>query len=133
MEEKATLAAVPNLTEENLDKMAFLIKEMDENLDDVSKEVALNHEFHFTLYEASGRKHLCELNHMLRYKAQHYLRAFIEELGGMPQAQVEHKKILAACKKGDAELAASLMYEHVAKVGDAIVKYLKDQETETEK
>ena len=132
LEEKATLAAVPNLTEETLKKMASLIDEMDENLDDVSKEVALNHEFHLSLYEASGRKHLCELNHLLRFKAQHYLRAFIQELGGMPQAQIEHKEILVACKKGDAEQAASLMYKHVAKVGAAIVKYLQDQEKESE-
>ncbi len=128
LEEKATLAAVPNLTEEILEKMASLIKEMDESMDDVCKEVALNHEFHFALYEASGRKHLYELNHLLRFKAQHYLRAFIQELGGMPQAQVEHRAILAACKKGNAEQAASLMHKHVAKVGAAIVKYLRDQE-----
>ena len=128
LEEKATLAAVPNLTEETLNKMASLIDDMDENMDDVSMEVALNHEFHFTLYAASGRKHLYELNHLLRFKAQHYLRAFIQELGGMPQAQVEHRAILAVCKKGDAEQAASLMHKHVAKVGAAIVKYLRDQE-----
>lgn len=128
LEEKATRAAVPNLTKETLDKMELLIEEMDENLDDVCKEVELNHKFHFTLYEASGRKHLCELNHLLRFKAQHYLRSFIQELGGMPQAQVEHRAILAACKKGDAEGAASLMYKHVAKVGAAIVNFLQDQE-----
>lgn len=133
LEEKATLAAVPNLTRETLDKMASLIEEMDVNIDDVCKEVALNHEFHFTLYEASGRKHLTDLNHMLRYKAQHYLRAFIEDLGGMPQAQIEHRAILDACEKGEADQAASLIYKHVAKVGDAIVKYLQDQEAETEK
>jgi len=131
LEEKATLAAVPKLTDEVLNKMASLIEDMDKNMDDVCKEVALNHEFHFTLYEASGRKHLYELNHLLRFKAQHYLRAFIQDLGGMPQAQVEHRAILAACKKGDAEKAASLMYHHVAKVGVAIVNYIQDQETKT--
>jgi DNA-binding GntR family transcriptional regulator len=71
------------------------------------------------------------LNHLLRFKAQHYLRAFIQDLGGMPQAQVEHRAILAACKKGDVEQASSLMYNHVAKVGAAIVNYIQDQETKT--
>jgi DNA-binding GntR family transcriptional regulator len=46
----------------------------------------------------------------------------------MPQAQVEHRAILEACKAGDADLAASLMYDHVVTVGNAIIEYVRRQE-----
>ena len=128
LEEKATRAAVPNLTEETMAKLTALVEEMDENIGRISTEVALNHEFHVTLYAASGRKYLCELNQSLRYRAQHYLRAYIDTLGGMPHAQDEHREILAACKKGDAEKAATLVRDHVAEVGQAIVECLHDQQ-----
>ena len=128
LEEKATRAAVPLLTEETLAKLTSLVEQMDEKIGRISAEVVLNHEFHITLYTASGRKHLCEINQSLRYRAQHYLRAFIDTLGGMPHAQDEHREILAACKKGDAEKAATLVHDHVAQVGQAIVEYLRNQQ-----
>jgi DNA-binding GntR family transcriptional regulator len=46
----------------------------------------------------------------------------------MPQAQVEHKKIIEACKHGDAEYASTLMYSHVNNVGDALVEHVRRQE-----
>ncbi len=134
LEEKATRAAVPNLTKETLDELTSLVEQMDEHLGDVITEVALNHKFHITLYAASGRRHLCELNRSLRYRTQHYLRAFIDDLGGMPHAQDEHRTILEACKQGDEEKAATIVHDHVTRVGHAIVEYLRSrQETKSSK
>ena len=132
LEEKATYDDFPNLTKETLEELTSLVEQMDEHLGDVSAEVALNHKLHLTLYAASGRKHLCELNQLLRYRTQHYLRAFINDLGGMPHAQDEHRVILEACIQGDAEKAAILVRNHVAHVGQAIVESLrKRKETES--
>lgn len=131
LEEMATRLAVPLVTRATLTELTSLVEQMDSHLGDVVTLVKLNHQFHLTLYAASGRKHLCELNRILRYRTQHYLHAFIIELGRMPQAQVEHRAILEACKHGDAEQAGTLVHDHVAQVGHAITEYVR-QRDETE-
>jgi DNA-binding GntR family transcriptional regulator len=131
LEEMATRLAVPLVTRATLAELTSLVEQMDGHLGDVVALVKLNHQFHLTLYAASGRRHLCELNRILRYRTQHYLHAFIVELGRMPQAQGEHRAILEACKHGDVEQAATIIHDHVAQVGHAIVEYVR-QRDETE-
>jgi DNA-binding GntR family transcriptional regulator len=131
LEEMATRLAVPHMTDATLAELRSLVEEMDRHLGDVVNLVRLNHQFHLTLYAASGRSHLCELNGLLRYRTQHYLRAFVNELGRMPRAQEEHRAVLEACERGDVEQAASLIRDHVAEVGRAIIEYVR-QRDETE-
>jgi DNA-binding GntR family transcriptional regulator len=126
----ATRLAVPFLTEETLAELTSLVEQIDNHLGDVATLVRLNHQLHLTLYAASGRRHLCEINRMLRYRSQHYLHVFTVEAGSthMPPSQQEHRAILEACKRGDAEQAAALMREHVAQVGRAIVEYERQRD-----
>jgi DNA-binding GntR family transcriptional regulator len=133
LEEMATRLAVPFLTEATLAELTSLVEQMDNHLSDVATLVRLNHQFHLTLYEASGRRHLCEINRNLRYRSQHYLHVFIVEAKSenIPPTQREHRAILEACKRGDAELAATLMREHVALVGHAIVDYVRQRDEST--
>jgi DNA-binding GntR family transcriptional regulator len=130
LEEMATRLAVPLLTKTDLSELTSLVEQMENHLSDVVAVVRLNHQFHLTLYAASGRRHLCELNRMLRYRVQHYLHVFIveSELGHSSRTQGEHRAILEACKRGDAEGAAALMREHVAQVGHAIIEYVRQRD-----
>jgi len=131
LEEMATRLAVPNMTEDTLTELNSVVEQIDAHLGDVVTLVKLNHQFHSTLYATSGRRHLCDLIRILRYRTQHYLRAFINDLSGMPHAQIEHRAILEACKRGDVEQAATIIHDHVAQVGHAIVEYVQ-QRDETE-
>jgi len=124
LEQLGTHLSVPHMTGATHAEMTSLIEEMDSHLDEVVTLVRLNHRFHTVLYSPSGRRHLCDLIVKLRYRTQHYLRAYIAQLGRMPQAQVQHRAILEACKSGDAELAGSLMYDHVVDVGSAIAEHV---------
>jgi DNA-binding GntR family transcriptional regulator len=130
LEGMATRFAVPHMTEATLSELASLVEQMEKATGDVVTVVELNHQFHISLYAASGRKHLCELNRMLRYRTQHYLHHYIVEveLGHLPRTQGEHRAILEACKRGDAEGAAALVHRHVAEVGDAIVEYVRQRD-----
>ena len=130
LEEMATRLAVPLLTKADLTELTSLVEQMEDRLGDVAAVVKLNHQFHLTLYAASGRRHLCELNRMLRYRVQHYLHVFIveSEAGHSSRSQGEHRAILEACKRGDAEAAATLMREHVAQVGHAIIEYVRQRD-----
>jgi DNA-binding GntR family transcriptional regulator len=130
LEEMATRLAVPLMTEATLSELTSLVEQMENAAGDVVTVVELNHQFHLSLYAASGRNHLCELNRMLRYRTQHYLHLYIVEveLGHLPRTQGEHRAILEACKRGDAEEAAALMREHVAQVGHAIIEYVRQRD-----
>jgi DNA-binding GntR family transcriptional regulator len=128
LEEKATRQAVPRMTESTLSQLLSYLEQMDSHLGELVTLIKLNHAFHTTLYGASGRRHLCELISMLRYRTQHYLVPFISDIGGMPQAQAEHRAIIEACQRGDAEDAATIIYNHVNNVGNTLVEYLLRQE-----
>jgi DNA-binding GntR family transcriptional regulator len=128
LEEMATRLAVPLITDKTLYELNNVVEQMNNHIGEWVTLVKLNQLFHNTLYAASGRKHLCELTNMLRYRTQHYLHAFITYLGGMPRAQEEHRSILRAIELGQAEQAAKSVHEHVKEVGDAIVEYIRQKE-----
>jgi DNA-binding GntR family transcriptional regulator len=128
LEAMATRLAVPHLTEASLDELARIVDQMDAELGHIAALVQLNHRFHTTLYAPSGRPILCELNHTLRYRAQHYLHAYMADSGSMALAQGEHRAILEACRQHDAEGAAGLVARHVAEVGRAVVDYARQRD-----
>ncbi len=125
LEKMATKLAVPNLTQETLNQLANCLQEMDDHLAEVVAMVKLNHRFHTILYQASSRRHLCDLISILRRRTQHYLHSYIMDLGATPQAQVEHRAILEACQKGEADKAAEIMKQHISNVGYALIEYLQ--------
>jgi DNA-binding GntR family transcriptional regulator len=128
LEEMATRLAIPHMTQATFNQLFSYIDQMDSHLGELVTLIKLNHDFHNTLYRASGRRHLCDLIFVQRYRTQHYLHAFISDLGGMPQAQADHRAIIEACQQRDADRAASLVYNHVIHVGQAIVEYIQQQE-----
>ncbi|MGB3714450.1 MAG: GntR family transcriptional regulator [Candidatus Promineifilaceae bacterium] len=128
LEAMATRLAVPHMTEATLTQLLSYFEQMDSHLGEVLALIKLNHAFHITLYGASDRSHLCELTGILRLRTQHYLVAFISEIGGMPQAQAEHRAIIEACERGDADGAATLIYNHVNNVGNALIDYVRRKE-----
>ena len=132
LEEMATRLAVPNMGEATFAQLELYIEQMDNHLGELATLVKLNHNFHFTLYCASGRRHLCELTSLLRHRTQHYLHAYISHLGGMPNAQEEHRAVIKACRNGDADRAATIIYDHVTHVGNSIIEYVRQQESEKE-
>ena len=129
LEEMATRMAVPRLPQTVLADLNTCLQEMDKtSVGDVATLVKLNHHFHSTLYAASNRHHLCELLTMLRHRTQHYLRAYVNECGGMPQAQEEHWAIFKACQRGNAGEAAAIMREHIFQVSRTLIQYVQQQE-----
>jgi DNA-binding GntR family transcriptional regulator len=128
LEAMAARLAVPRMTQATYAELDAIVEQMDSHLVDVVAEVDLNHQFHCTLYSASGREHLCELNRELRFRTQHYLRSYMKDLGRMPVAQQEHRAIVEACRQGQAELVATLIHSHVLDVGKSLVEYVRQRE-----
>jgi DNA-binding GntR family transcriptional regulator len=49
----------------------------------------------------------------------------MHDLGSMALAQEEHRAILDACCRRDAEEAAMLVEKHVTEVGQAIIEFVR--------
>jgi DNA-binding GntR family transcriptional regulator len=130
LEEMAARLAVPLLTKATLSELDSIVEEMEQRRDDVVAQVMLNLEFHVALYAASGRNHLCELNRILRNRTMQYLHVFIaeSESGHARDMRGEHRAILEACKRGDAEKAAVLIHDHVAQVGRSLVEFIRQRD-----
>jgi DNA-binding GntR family transcriptional regulator len=127
LEGMAARLAVPRLTPAVLAEIDRLVEQMDGQLGDVVALVRLNHQLHSTIYGASGRRHLEELIQTLRYRTQHYLRAYVADQGEMAMAQEEHRAMLEGCKLGDAERVAAIVEEHVAQVGRSLIDHFYNQ------
>jgi len=128
LEAMAARLAVPRLTRPILDQLHQCVEQMDVHFDELVTLVKLNHDFHITLYKASGRRHLVDLTNRLRYRTRHYLHAYISDLGGMPLAQAQHWEIVEACERGDAERVATLIHNHVIHVGQSLIEFVHKQE-----
>ncbi len=124
LEAMATRLAVANIRDVDLANLEDLIHDMDRHMGEPVDLVRLNKEFHLSLYQRTGRTHLCELINTLRNRTAHYLHAYMIDLSGMPLAQDEHIAIVEACKAKDAEKAATLMQQHVMAAGTAIMEYV---------
>ena len=132
LEALATRLATPQVTADLLASLRSITVEMDqaEESSDMVKVVEANYRFHAVLYAASERTHLCELISSLRHRTAHYLH-LRTAVGGAPLAHQEHYDIIAALEQGNADLAATLMYEHIANAGRSIVAFLQQTDSET--
>jgi len=98
LEGMATRQAVLRLADGDLEKLGVLIHQMESalGLHDYPKLLELNKEFHWTIYEASGRTCLCDIISKLLTMSMRYRTAYIHMPDRARQAHEEHKEILSA-------------------------------------
>jgi DNA-binding GntR family transcriptional regulator len=102
LEAMATAAAVPRLTDENMARLAKLLSGMEwetsaiDRHQDYGELLRLNQEFHFTIYEESKRRFMCEVIRGLWDKASLYRSLYVYLPGRSNQALQEHREILLA-------------------------------------
>lgn len=83
----------------------------------------LNRVFHKTLYGESKQYYFIQVLDNAMDKADRYIRAQLLMSDGMPQAETEHFAILQACERGDADLAALLLKEHIIGAKESLLKF----------
>nr|WP_319947613.1 GntR family transcriptional regulator [uncultured Shimia sp.] len=112
VEPEVIRSAVPQMTQSQLRKARGYIDKF-ARADDPMAYGDLNRKFHATLYQASKMTyHMNAINNSID-RIDRYVRAQLVQLGGMERANQEHRKILEACEKGDANLAAQLTADHI--------------------
>lgn len=122
LEELAARIAVQRMTGDVLRNLESLIAEMENAtaLGDRGALFDLNGTFHFTLYTASQNTILCQLIESLWERSTVYRRRFTFMPERAAQALAEHKQILDACRRGDADAAGRAVRVNVGQTTKAI-------------
>src|SRR5436853_7314513 len=115
LERMAVQLAVPRLTAEQVEELASLNEERGGQAagNKVESFFEANLAFHARLLEASGNKKLEELYRQLLDRLGRYRLRSLTLRGNLKRSVSEHKAILRAASRGDAERAAQLMAEHI--------------------
>jgi DNA-binding GntR family transcriptional regulator len=122
LEELATRLAVERMTPGTIAALEALIGEMESATaaGDRTALFDLNASFHFTLYTASQNAILCQLIESLWDRSTVYRRRFTFMPERAAQALAEHQTILAACRRGDPDMAGRAVRANVAQTTRAI-------------
>jgi DNA-binding GntR family transcriptional regulator len=126
LETLATEAAVPNLTEQDLDALERLLTDGEHAhaVEDVDASLQFGDAFHATLYRRCGMPRLVALIENLISAAGLYV-AVTGGAGSMrPEIVAAHRAIFDACKARDAARAADAMRQHLSIAVDVITREL---------
>ena len=128
LETQALRLAVPHITPAQLAEAAVLLDQIDAATE-VAAWAELNWRFHLLLYAPAQRPRLLELIKQLHDNVGRYLRSAVAmeqslEAHSRP-SQKQHRALLAACKKQDVELAATILQDHLAATGPKLAAQLK--------
>ncbi|HYC81050.1 MAG TPA: GntR family transcriptional regulator [Solirubrobacterales bacterium] len=77
--------------------------------------------FHFALYGALSSRWLIRVVEPLWFSSERYVQVFVGSAAALLEAERdEHERLLAACERGDSELAATLLWNHLACAGNLV-------------
>jgi len=115
LEQTAVRLAVPRLSAEDLTRLEQLVEEMAARAKrgDVRRFFEANVAFHDLFCELSGNSKLQQVHHRLMGEIGAFQDRTLSLRGSPDESVLEHRRILAAARRGDAELAAKLAAAHV--------------------
>jgi GntR family transcriptional repressor for pyruvate dehydrogenase complex len=106
----------------DMDRMEALIDEMERQKDDVDRFVLLDCDFHVTISRASGNMLLAVFIESISEILRKVIRRGVLIPGRSEDAIVHHRKILAALRKRDPDLAETAMREHLEVSWDNVLR-----------
>jgi GntR family transcriptional repressor for pyruvate dehydrogenase complex len=125
LESQLAYLAAEKATPENMTKMEKILKRQEEQIANGETESGSDSDFHHAVAEAANNKILL---HVINTTIEFLAESRESYLLGEERAKkslAHHKKILSAIKKGNGELAAEAMREHIEDV-EKTLGYLKD-------
>lgn len=114
LEPLALAQAIPNMTDESIDRLERLVEEMAVS-PDTETFLKLDRTFHLASYADAGMKQLLSMIERFWNTTQHYRRAFTSVLGRERNwiIHAEHRLIVDAIRRRDTEGAARLLTGHI--------------------
>ncbi|GAA2045865.1 GntR family transcriptional regulator [Agromyces tropicus] len=115
---------VPLLSAADVEELETLAEAMEE-AGDTEEFLALDRRFHFASYRAAPTITLGETVGQLWNRTQHYRRAFtrVFRSEGDRSAHYDHRLIVAAIRRGDAEEAERVLADHIRRTRLALAQH----------
>jgi DNA-binding GntR family transcriptional regulator len=126
LEPEAVRLAVPQLTPADLTELGEEVKLLGEafNSRDWPSHRIHHRAFHFGIYERCNSKWMLRLTDMLWANSERYQFMSTRIRGQLGARLTEHRRILSACRRGDADLAAELMHDHLNRAGQSVREFV---------
>ncbi|MPZ51205.1 MAG: FCD domain-containing protein [Acidimicrobiia bacterium] len=113
LEPVALKRAIPNLTDEVMERLRELHERMKE-VPHSAEWVDLNRSFHMTIYEAAASPRLSAIIRSLEDSSVMYIGASLKEVPGLRDDAIhDHGEILDALERGDGDAAAEAVVNHL--------------------
>ncbi len=120
--------AIPRMTEGTLDDARRILAAIDATKT-APAWAELNHAFHIALCQPACRMQAYAIVERLHMMQERYLRLAATLTGDVDTLQAEHYAILDAIERGDVEAAVTLLEDHIAVGGRALLTILQDDAT----
>jgi DNA-binding GntR family transcriptional regulator len=121
IEPQLLAVAIPRMTESDFILAKRLIDQMQEsNTEQFGK---INWQFHHSIYAPSGRKMSLKVLENLHVHADRYVRLHMSLIDISRASNVEHRRILEACRKRKVAKATQILREHLNGIRIVIAKY----------
>lgn len=107
-------ASIPNLAPADTDTLEDLVERMARS-SDPEVFITLDRRFHLATYAAAQTVMLGSTTKQLWNRTQHYRRAFVTSgnVQGMDSAHLDHRLMISAIRRGDAEEAGDVLARHI--------------------
>lgn len=110
----AAQLAAQRITPQQLERLRSLTHQLAHTApDDVEKLMDIDRQFHLTVAEAAGNKHLADVIVSLYDKSLRLWRLALTRVGALASSIERHEELLDALEYGNAAKAAEIMQEHV--------------------
>jgi DNA-binding GntR family transcriptional regulator len=124
IEPVVTAIAVPNVGRAETTQMATLLDRMEAEGIGPAEWLEANAAFHALIYTRADRPRMVELTEQLRRLTDRYVYLHLEVIGDVEHLHEEHRRILAAVRRGDPREVAELTRLHLETSHDFILRYL---------
>ncbi len=124
IEPLVTGIAVPNVGRAEVAQMADLARYMETADTSPAEWLEANARFHALVYERADRPRMVALTEQLRRLTDRYIYLHLDVIGNVEHLHEEHRRILAAVRRGDPHEVAELTRVHLATSHDFILRYL---------
>jgi DNA-binding GntR family transcriptional regulator len=112
------------LTDKVLDEADAVLDQIDAE-PNVGRWGALNRVFHLVLYGVCGNSRLLGLIDAQHNAGDRYVRILLSNFDYRARSQLEHRKLLAACRKRDAREALKLLRAHLREGSATLVSSIR--------
>ncbi|MFT4150686.1 MAG: GntR family transcriptional regulator [Paracoccaceae bacterium] len=123
LESNALRISVPLLTAETLARAETYCEAFAQETD-VARWSQLNWQFHSCLYDDAKRPFMVGLIRSVNDRLERHIRAQLALSQSKDVANSEHRAILQAARDGDADRAATLLYDHIMKACQSLLHHL---------